>query len=50
MVSGDLSDVCGDVDKSTNHWRDPVETKQPGTGAGKRISKNKEYFKLIIFD
>lgn len=27
-VSGDLSDVCGDVDESTDNWRNPVEAQQ----------------------
>ena len=25
VVAGDLSDLFGDVDESTDHWRDPVE-------------------------
>lgn len=31
MVRGDLSDLCGDIDESTNHWRDPVEAQQSDT-------------------
>lgn len=27
-VSGDLSYLCGDIDESTDHWRDPVKAQQ----------------------
>lgn len=29
MVSSYLSDLCGDIDESTNYWRDPVKAQQP---------------------
>lgn len=31
VVGGDLPDVCGDVDESTDHWRDPVKAQQSET-------------------
>lgn len=43
MVCGDLSDLCGHIDKSTNHRRDPVKAQQPdaerreGAGSGLRL-------------
>lgn len=36
-VSGDLSDLCGDVDESTNHWRDPVKAQQSETGQDREM-------------
>ena len=29
VVSGNLSDLCGDIDESTNYWRDPIKAQQP---------------------
>lgn len=34
VVCGDLADLCGDVDESTHHRRDPVEAQQPDAERG----------------
>lgn len=39
VVGGDLPDVCGDVDESTDHWRDPVKAQQ--SDAHTNIQKTK---------
>ncbi len=28
VVGGDFSDLSGNIDESTNHWRDPVKAQQ----------------------
>lgn len=53
VVGGDLPDVCGDVDESTDHWRDPVKAQQSdahtniqktkGSRERESISKSKGY-------
>lgn len=39
VVSGDLSDLCSDIDESTDHWRDPVKAQQSETDTN--INKRK---------
>lgn len=36
VVSGDLSDLCGDIDESTDHWRNPVKAQQSDTEQGRQ--------------
>lgn len=38
-VSGNLSDLTGDVDETTDHWGDSVEAQQPETQSNAEIRK-----------
>lgn len=36
-VSGDLFDLCDDVDQSTDRWRDPVKAEHSGDKDGVKM-------------
>lgn len=41
VVSGDLSDLCGDIDESTDHRRDPVKAQQSETEQTQSLTKER---------